>query len=193
VDYQEPDIVTALLERLAEKNPLDVDHVRRVAALVAVWAKHLGLPEKDRTDLITAALLHDIGKLALPDKLLKKTARLSLDEYELLKRHVEVNGSDLSGIPDAERIESYIRHHHENYNGFGYPDGLAGEAIPLGARILHIVEAYDSMRISRSSRPSLTQAQAVKELRDLSGRLYDPTLVNHFITHLDEFPELQKE
>lgn len=114
---------------------------------------------------------------------LKKTERLNFDEYEEIKLHAEKSDAAIGDLDCYEKIKPIIRHHHENVNGFGYPDSLEGDEIPLGSRMIHIVEAYDTMTKGRKNRKAVfSKEKAAEELKEYSGRIYDKNLVEIFLT-----------
>ncbi len=175
-NLQQP--LDALLDRLREELPDTYAHSERVRDLVRDMLTRYELPDLQKSQILTAAILHDIGKLNLPTSVLHKSGRLTLEEYQQVQQHVIGAAEYMKDIPDAADIERIIRYHHENFNGFGYPDGLKGEAIPLGSRIIHVAEAYDAMvNPTREAKPSYSPARALSELREYAGRMYDPKAV----------------
>ncbi|HSB06020.1 MAG TPA: HD domain-containing phosphohydrolase, partial [Thermodesulfobacteriota bacterium] len=141
----------------------------------------LGLSGKRLEDLAFGALLHDIGKIGIKDEVLQKQGRLSPEEY----RHVQEH--PLIGVKILEVFDSFkdkgfmIRHHHEHYDGEGYPDGLVGEEIPVEARIIAISDAFDAMTSLRPHRPGITLEMALKEMKDCGGKQFDPAMVEVFL------------
>ena len=129
----------------------------------------------------TAALLHDIGNLAVPDHILSKPTRLTYDEYELLKKHPRIGADIISRVPFPNPVAPLVLSHHERWDGRGYPAGLKGESIPLGARVLAVVDCFTSMLEERPYRPSHTYAEAIATLRENGGSTLDPDLVEKFI------------
>lgn len=152
---------------------------------LAEWALHvggeLGLTESDQADLEVAALLHDIGKVGIPDAILNKPSKLSSEEYELMKKHPEYGWAVLRQVPGMERASLLILHHHESYNGTGYPGGLIAEEIPVGSRIVSVIDAFDAMVSSRPYREGLPFAEAERRLIEASGTQFDPDVVAHFL------------
>jgi HD-GYP domain-containing protein (c-di-GMP phosphodiesterase class II) len=152
---------------------------------LAEWALHvggeLGLTELDQGDLEVAALLHDIGKVGIPDAILNKPGKLSSEEYELMKKHPEYGWAVLRQVPGMERASLLILHHHESYNGTGYPGNLAAEEIPVGSRIVSVIDAFDAMVSSRPYREGLPFAEAERRLLEASGTQFDPDVVEHFL------------
>jgi putative nucleotidyltransferase with HDIG domain len=152
-------------------------HSRRVRTLALALARELGLPEAELEPLGDAALFHDIGKLAVPDEILLKPAGLTEDEWGLMRTH-SVEGAQLAVQAGfIHRTVPAIRHHHENFDGTGYPDGLAGEEIPIEARIIHVTDALDSMLTNRIYRPGRPPREAFAELRAGMGTQFCPRCV----------------
>jgi len=131
-------------------------------------------------------LLHDVGKIGVPGYLLRKEGPLSDDEWQLMRRHPEIGERICRPLSASRGLVPVIRHHHERYDGRGYPDGLRGEAIPLGARIVAIADAYEAMFHGRPYQPARTHVETVEELQRLGGRQFDPGLVPVFIDELEQ-------
>jgi diguanylate cyclase (GGDEF)-like protein len=144
----------------------------------------LGLSEQEVRDLVCSARVHDVGKLIIPEKILAKPGPLTEDEYYLVKMHARISAEIVESIPDSERMQQIIRHHHERFDGSGYPDGLKGEEIPIGARVLAVVDAYTSMRTDRPFAPALSAEEAMVELEACSGTQFDGMIVRLFIHQL---------
>jgi hypothetical protein len=140
----------------------------------------LGLTQTDLDDLALAAALHDVGKLRVPDKMLRKPGDLTIEERVTVEEHVLVGATMVAPIGDEHLIEA-VRHHHERWDGRGYPEGLAGRDIPLYARIIAVCDAYDAMTSTRPYRPSLGHEYAVDVLRQETGSQFDPEVVEAFI------------
>jgi HD-GYP domain-containing protein (c-di-GMP phosphodiesterase class II) len=152
---------------------------------LAEWALHvageMGLNEAALADIEVAALLHDIGKIGIPDAILNKPAKLTAEEYDLMKKHPEYGWAVLRHVPGMERASLLILHHHESYDGRGYPGGLKGEEIPTGSRIVSVIDAFDAMVSNRPYRSGLPFAEAERRLLEASGTQFDPSVVKHFL------------
>jgi HD-GYP domain-containing protein (c-di-GMP phosphodiesterase class II) len=152
---------------------------------LAEWALHvggeLGLDQQALADLEVAALLHDIGKIGIPDAILQKPARLTEAEYGLMKKHPEYGWAVLRNVPGMERTSLLILHHHESYDGRGYPAGLKGQEIPIGSRIVSVIDAFDAMVSSRPYREGLPFEEAERRLVLASGTQFDAAVVHSFL------------
>lgn len=183
--YESPSMrcktIDIIIRTLHEKNKREEEHSKRVAQFCGRLGKALGLSADENKEIITAGLLHDIGKIAVDDKLLNKPERLSDFEREEIMRHSEVGYRILSSASEMAEIAEYVLAHHERWDGKGYPKGLKGEEIPLQSRIIAIADAYDAMTSERSYRKALSKEVAVEELRRNSGRQFDPRIVTVFI------------
>ncbi len=156
-------------------------HSTRLAEWAVRIARSLGLAEKDLYQLEVAALLHDIGKIGIPDSILKKEGKLTDEERELMNKHPEYSWSILRLFPGLEKASLYALHHHESYDGAGYPGRLKGEEIPIGSRIVAVIDAYDAMISNRCYRKGLTHEEAVRRLHDAIGKQFDPAVVRAFV------------
>jgi HD-GYP domain-containing protein (c-di-GMP phosphodiesterase class II) len=152
---------------------------------LAEWALHvageLGLDQTGLADIEVAALLHDIGKIGIPDAILNKPSRLTTEEYDLMKKHPEYGWIVLRQIPGFERASLLILHHHESFDGKGYPGALKGEEIPIGSRIVSVIDAFDAMVSSRPYRQGLPLEEAARRLTEASGTQFDPGVVKCFL------------
>ena len=166
------------------KDPDTASHSERVAALAVRLARAVGLPEDEVEAVAAAALLHDAGKVAVDARILRKPAGLSPEEWEVVRAHPVVGQEILSGIPGMDRIARVIRHHHERWDGGGYPDGLKGEQIPLHSRIIHLADAYDAMTSDRAYRKGKSRDEALEIILREAGRQFDPVLAREFASML---------
>jgi diguanylate cyclase (GGDEF)-like protein/putative nucleotidyltransferase with HDIG domain len=174
-------IIHAFSETADSKNVYTTDHSRKVAEYVLALAKSLKLGKDEMNCLEVCALLHDIGKISISDTILDKTNGLTAEELAVLKEHPQF-GADIAGrIPQMAACAEGILHHHERYDGSGYPDGLQGENIPLESRIIAIADAFVNMTFERPESERFSFGQAIEELRRNSGKQFDPYLVERFI------------
>jgi diguanylate cyclase (GGDEF)-like protein len=171
---------TVLLRALAARHPDVVDHGGAVAAWSEQIATALGVAGESLVLLAAAAELHDIGKVALPDAILAKAGPLDEEEWAFVRRHTLIGERILAGAPALAPVAELVRASHERWDGRGYPDALAGEAIPLGARIIAVCDAYGAMLAERPYRAARSRADALAELRRCAGRQFDPAVVEAF-------------
>ncbi len=181
------EMVEALAVAINAKDQVTHEHVLRVQIYAAGVARLLGCSEREIEALKAGALLHDVGKIAVPDYVLQKPGKLTAAEFEKMKLHTVVGAQILSRVEFPYPVVPVVRHHHERWDGKGYPDGLAGESIPLTARILSVVDCFDAVREDRQYRRGMTREEAIEYLMTNSGVLYDPQVVGTFITHLPQF------
>ena len=173
--------VESLAHAIDAKDSVTHDHIRRVQTCALVLAQRIGLKEElELKALEAAALLHDIGKLAVPEHILNKPGRLSAAEFERMKTHAAVGAEILSQVPFPYPVVPIVRHHHESWDGSGYPDGLSGADIPIGARILSVIDCYDALTSDRPYRRALTPHAAFQIILDRRGSMYDPLVVDAF-------------
>jgi len=157
-------------------------HSTRLAEWGMRVGQELGLEEPELQNLEVAALLHDIGKMGIPDAILRKPGRLDADEYALMKKHPEYGWAVLRMLPGFERAALDILHHHENFDGKGYPAGLKESEIPIVSRIVTVIDAFDAMVSSRPYRVGLPHEEAIRRLIESSGTQFDPNVVRCFIS-----------
>src|SRR5712691_9158029 len=157
-------------------------HSTRLAEWGMRVGQELGLEEPLLANLEIAALLHDIGKVGIPDAILRKPGKLEPDEYALMKKHPEYGWAVLRMLPGFERAALDILHHHENVDGKGYPAGLQGSEIPIVSRIVTVIDAFDAMVSSRPYRVGLPHQEAIRRLVESSGTQFDPAVVQCFIS-----------
>ena len=156
-------------------------HSTRLAEWALSVARELDLKEEILTDIEIAALLHDIGKIGIADAILNKPAKLTDVEYGVMKKHPEYGWAVLRGIPGMERASLLVLHHHEHYDGSGYPGGLDGKDIPIGSRIVSVIDAFDAMVSCRPYREGLPVVEAMNRLQAGSGKQFDPDVVRCFL------------
>jgi putative nucleotidyltransferase with HDIG domain len=178
--------VEALALAIDAKDQVTHGHIRRVQRYTLALAEALGIKDESQMDAIrAAALLHDTGKLAVPEYILNKPGPLTASEFERMKVHADVGADILKSIDFPYPVEPIVRHHHEQWDGSGYPAGLSGQDIPLGARILSVVDCYDALTSDRPYRPRMTRQQAEEVLLERRGKAYDPWIVDRFVRLID--------
>ncbi len=162
------------------RDPYTLGHSARVAQFSVKMGEAMGLSKKELEDLEVACLFHDVGKIKTPDHVLLKPGKLEADEFREMARHTEDGMNIISKAPSLAKYIPAVRHHHEWYNGKGYPDGLAGDEIPLHASIISIADSFDAMTSNRPYRKSRSEAEALKEILRCSGTQFNPRLVEVF-------------
>lgn len=184
--------IETLAMAIDAKDQITHGHIRRVQAYAVGLANRLGVADNKLIKAIeAAALLHDMGKLAVPEYILNKPGKLTTAEFEKMKLHASVGADILSAIEFPYPVVPIVRHHHENWDGTGYPAGLRGTDIPIGARILSVVDCFDALTSDRPYRPRLPDDDALKILMDRRGSMYDPLIVDTFArVYLDISPEI---
>ncbi len=171
----------SILHALDLKDHYTFGHSMRVAYYALTTGRELGFNEKELYDLEMTGIFHDVGKIGIPDKVLLKPSRLSEREFRIMKLHPEKSAEILEGFTVFDDVAKYARHHHERYDGYGYPDRLKGEDIPIYSRIILIADTFDAMTSSRPYREGLAHEIAFDELLRFSGTQFDATLVENFI------------
>jgi diguanylate cyclase (GGDEF)-like protein/putative nucleotidyltransferase with HDIG domain len=180
----------ALAAALEAKDSYTADHAESIAELAVEVGAQLGIDEAQRRVVRYGALFHDIGKIAIPDAILNKPGPLTEAEFAVVRTHPEVGEQILSSVPFLADVREIVRHDHERWDGGGYPDGLAGEEIPLGARIVLVVDAYHAMRSDRPYRRRRRPSAARAELLGHAGTQFDPNVVQALLTILEREPEI---
>ncbi len=174
-------VIFALNQMLDLKDLNTGVHSTRLAEWAMRVAHELGFEQKDLPDMEVAALMHDIGKNGVPDAILNKPAKLTAEEYEIIKKHPEYSWTVLRLIPGFERASLFALHHHENFDGTGYPAKLAYNDIPIGSRIVSVIDAFDAMVSFRPYRKGLPFDEAIRRLPASSGTQFDPQVVQCFV------------
>jgi putative nucleotidyltransferase with HDIG domain len=183
-------VIRALGTAVATRDSFTADHCDRVERSAILMARLIGCPEEEVEQIRVASLLHDLGKIGVPDAILYSTNPLRPSEVATLRRHAIDGAAILGKVPFLEEAAEIVRHSHERFDGMGYPDGLEGDAIPLGSRIIAVIDAYESMTSVRPWRPSLSHEIAVEQLQMRSGGQFDPRIAKLFIRLLEwEGPE----
>lgn len=178
--------VLSLANAVDAKDTYTADHGARLADLALGLGQELGMSRAELEDLRYGALLHDIGKIGIPDAILQKPAQLDEDEWKRMRLHPEIGSEILRPVPRLAGAARIIRHHHERFDGTGYPDRLAGQAIPLGARLLAVVDAYSAITDKRVYKEACPEEIAIAELKQNAGTQFDPRLVEMFLQLLDK-------
>ena len=179
------DVLTGLVEAVDTKDRYTKQHSEDVARYAVFLADQLGLGPEERQSIELAGLLHDVGKIGVPGTILRKPGPLSADEYDAIKQHPALGDAIVRDLPNVEAVKAGVRHHHERWDGTGYIDGLAGEDIPLIARIVSVADAFSAMTTTRPYRKALTVAEALHRLREASGTQLDPRLVTAFVEAIE--------
>ena len=179
-----------LASTLEEKDPYTSGHSERVCYYSDIISKRLSLYPKERSELQIASYLHDIGKVGISDRFINKKGTLTSTDWAIIKQHTKKSIDLLAPLKLSPNILHCIQYHHEHFDGTGYPDGLAGENIPLGARIIAISDSYDSMTSARPYRKPLADGEAKSELSKWAGKQFDPRLVSVFLEVLKEKEEV---
>ena len=176
------------IARVVEARDQDTgDHCERLAKLSVGLGKRIGLDDEQITALRRGGYLHDLGKIGIPDEVLLKPGKLTGDEWAVMKRHVEIGVEICSPLRSLQPVLPLIRHHHERFDGSGYPDGLAGDEIPLLARVFQVVDIYDALTVDRCYRPAMTVDEAVAVVKEETHKgFWDQNIVSEFLTMLDE-------
>lgn len=179
--------IEALAIAIDAKDEVTHDHVHRVQIYATGLARLFGLSDGEIDALKAGALLHDIGKLAVPDYILNKPDKLTPAEFDKMKVHAIVGAEILARVGFPYPVVPVVRHHHERWDGRGYPDGLRGDQIPITARILAVVDCFDAVREDRQYRKAMTREQAIELIKGGSGTMYDPDVVRMFLEYLPQF------
>jgi len=174
--------IRALAAAIDAKDHYTRGHSQRVTELALIGVTSLKMSPEEREVLEYAAILHDIGKIGVSDSILSKTGQLTLKEFDIIRQHPRIGANIMEGILFLEDASKLVLHHHERYDGTGYPDGLIGENIPLGARLLAVVDSFDSMTSDRSYRVAISTEAAIKELYKHCGTQFCPIAVEAFVS-----------
>ncbi|MBN1383900.1 MAG: HD domain-containing protein [Elusimicrobia bacterium] len=175
------EVLSALAEAIEAKDHTTKGHSERMVKFVTFLGKTLKMSKQELKDLEMAAILHDVGKIGIDKSVLLKPGKLTPEEYEIIKNHSIIGANIISRVRFLKGAAQYVKHHHERWDGNGYPDKLKGEEIPLGARILAVVDSFDAMMSERPYKKPMTREEAFAELKKHSGLQFDPAVVETFL------------
>jgi len=173
--------IHSIITLLEKHDPYTKGHSENVARLSREFSSYLGLSEKRVQDIYWAGILHDMGKILLPQNILNKPTKLTMKEFEEIKRHPVYAYEVFKKSRSMKEIAKFIKHHHEKYNGKGYPDGLKGKDIPYESRIISIADAWDAMTSERVYKPGLSRSEAISEIMQNKGEQFDPQLAEKWL------------
>ncbi len=179
-------VLRAMAKALEHRDKFVGGHDQRVAEYASQLAAHIGLDQEEIANIHLAGQVQNIGHIAVPDVILGKTGKLTPEEYEVMKQHTLVGADILSQIEALRGVVPLVLHHHERYDGKGYPKGLAGKTIPLGARILAVADAFDAMTSEQKHRAPISRREAMEDLKQNAGTQLDPELVGAFVMMLEK-------
>jgi putative two-component system response regulator len=180
-------VLVALALGIESRDPYTGNHCERLACYAAELGHHIGLDGESIIALKRGGYLHDLGKVSIPDDILKKGTRLTAEEWEVMKQHPEIGESICRPLKSFRNVLPIIRHHHEHWDGSGYPDQLTGYNIPLLARVLQVVDVYDALRTARPYKPALNHEDAKRTMMEEAARgFWDPNLVSEFFAMLQK-------
>ena len=182
----EKDMILTMIRILEYHDTYTKGHSKNVATTASLIAEKLGLNDELIRKTYWAALVHDVGKIVVPSSILNKETKLTLEEFEVIKKHPVYGHDFLSTSPELRDLARYVFHHHERWDGKGYPAGISGEEIPLISRIIMVADSWDAMRSDRPYRRGLSKEKAMQEILEHSGTQFDPNIVKVFIKMLSD-------
>jgi len=182
--------IHALVNLMETRDPYTKRHSVKVSNLAVMLAKKIGLSKTETGHIKLAGILHDIGKIGIPEKVLLKNSSLNKEEYDEVKKHSAIGAEIIKPLKFFAEIIIMVRHHHENYDGTGYPDGLKGEDIPMGSRIMAVADAFDALTNTRAYRGAYDFEKAIEIMKKENGKKFDPALFSAF---MDCISEVKKE
>jgi putative nucleotidyltransferase with HDIG domain/PAS domain S-box-containing protein len=188
LDLLNMNVIKAFSKAIGARDAYTMRHVENVSTLMVGLAEYLQFPAEQAALAYLAAVVHDIGKIGIPEHILNKPGRLTTEEYEVMKRHAQIGSEILEEIDGFAPISDIVKHHHERYDGCGYPGGLAHDNIPLFSRMLAICDSYDAMTSARCYRTPFTVEQSLTEINRCSGTQFDPEISKSFA----EFVQMNK-
>jgi HD-GYP domain-containing protein (c-di-GMP phosphodiesterase class II) len=175
-------LISVLANAIESRGSLDAGHTRRVAGIARAAGRQLGWSRERLREIQLGSVLHDIGQIGVPDVILTKPGPLTPEEEERVRQHPEIGARMLDGVPDLVNLVPYVLHHHERFDGTGYPHGLCEHAIPIEARLLAAADALEAMTSARPYRDGLDAATAIGQLMEHSGSQFDPVVVDAMVT-----------
>lgn len=184
------DMIESLVAALEAKDYYTCGHSERVTFMVCELSKKLGVKGKEFEDIHIAAHLHDIGKIGIPDKILNKNGKLTSSEWSYIKGHPQIGYDILSKSNKLKNISKMVLHHHERWDGKGYPNGLSKFEIPFGSRIISVCDSMDAMTSTRSYREALSFEKCISEIRANRGIMFDPLIVDCVLKNVFEFEKI---
>jgi len=189
IDFHE--FIESIVEILETKDAYTRGHSNRVAHISMAIAREMGLDTKDIELSHFAGHLHDIGKIGIPDSILMKTDKLTTEEYEIIKNHSEYGYKILEKVSSLKEMATIVRHHHERWDGKGYPSGISGEEKHIFGRITAIADVFDALGSNRIYKKAWSLERILELFKEQRGKHFDPTLVDIFLNNLDEFLEIR--
>ena len=177
------EVLSALVEAIEAKDHSTRGHSERMVKFVSYVAKNMGMTKQELKDLEMAATLHDVGKIGIDKSVFLKPGKLTPEEYEIIKKHSTIGANIISRVSFLKGAAEYVKHHHERWDGNGYPDKLKGNDIPLGSRILAVVDSFDAMMSERPYKKAMTLSEAFVELKKNSGAQFDAKVVEEFLKY----------
>ncbi|MEW6555913.1 MAG: HD domain-containing phosphohydrolase [Elusimicrobiota bacterium] len=177
------EVLSALAEAIEAKDHSTRGHSQRMVKHVDYLGKRFGLSKHELKDLEVASVLHDVGKIGIDKSVFLKPAKLTPEEYEIIKKHSTIGANIIGRVSFMKGAAEYVKYHHERWDGNGYPDKLKGETIPLGARILAVVDSFDAMMSERPYKKPMTLEEAFIELKKNAGTQFDPKVVEEFLKY----------
>lgn len=193
VGFEYHELAECIASALDARDPYTGDHSRRVSDMACFLSQKLGLSDGEAMEIHIAAHLHDIGKIGIRDSVLCKEGRLTDEEWAQMKRHPGIGADILKKCSGFARISAIILHHHERYDGKGYPFGASGEEIPLGARIIAVCDSIDAMLSTRSYRKAMELSQCRAEIERNIGVMYDPVVAELALKHWEEITAVYRK
>lgn len=184
------ELLAAIVAAMEARDSYTASHSSRVADIAECLCRWLRLPAEQAETIHIAAHVHDIGKIGIPDAILHKSGKLTDEEWAVMQCHPMIGFNILSKVGGFEEIALCVRHHHERWDGSGYPGGLSGDAIPLGARIISLADSVDAMISERKYRQKLTADYCRSEIARCRGSMYDPKIADLVLAHWDEMADL---